>query len=41
MILADDKTEAVNVVLSDRAVKRLVGKTATKLLQELEKVTEV
>lgn len=41
MVLAYDKTEAVNVVLHDRAVKRLVGKTATMLLEEIEDVGEV
>ncbi|KAK1393682.1 hypothetical protein POM88_012738 [Heracleum sosnowskyi] len=40
MVLAHDKTEAVNVVLSDRAVKRLVGKTATMLLEEIEDLAE-
>ncbi|KAK1389301.1 hypothetical protein POM88_017479 [Heracleum sosnowskyi] len=40
MVLAHDKTEAVNVVLSDRVVKRLVGKTATMLLEEIEDLAE-
>ncbi|KAK1394388.1 hypothetical protein POM88_013444 [Heracleum sosnowskyi] len=40
MVLAHDKTEAVNVVLSDRVVKRLVGKTATVLLEEIEDLAE-
>ncbi|KAK1370163.1 hypothetical protein POM88_036255 [Heracleum sosnowskyi] len=40
MVLAHDKTEAVNVVLSDRAIKRLVGKTATMLLEEIEDLAE-
>ncbi|KAK1396094.1 hypothetical protein POM88_005957 [Heracleum sosnowskyi] len=40
MVLAHDKTEAVNVVLSDRAVKRLVGKTATMMLEEIEDLAE-
>ncbi|KAK1377623.1 hypothetical protein POM88_024367 [Heracleum sosnowskyi] len=40
MVLAHDKTEAVNIVLSDRAVKRLVGKTATMLLEEIEDLAE-
>ncbi|KAK1387499.1 hypothetical protein POM88_015677 [Heracleum sosnowskyi] len=40
MVLAHDKTEAVNVVLSDRAVKRLVGKTTTMLLEEIEDLAE-
>ncbi|KAK1376069.1 hypothetical protein POM88_032262 [Heracleum sosnowskyi] len=40
MVLAHDKTEAVNVVLSDRAIKGLVGKTATMLLEEIEDLAE-
>ncbi|KAK1368741.1 hypothetical protein POM88_034833 [Heracleum sosnowskyi] len=40
MVLAHDKTEAVNVVISDRAIKRLVGKTATMLLEEIEDLAE-
>ncbi|KAK1375815.1 hypothetical protein POM88_032008 [Heracleum sosnowskyi] len=40
MVLAHDKIEAVNVVLSDRVVKRLVGKTATMLLEEIEDLAE-
>ncbi|KAK1352794.1 hypothetical protein POM88_052632 [Heracleum sosnowskyi] len=40
MVLAHDKTEAVNVVFSDRALKRLVGKTATMLLEEIEDLAE-
>ncbi|KAL1808585.1 hypothetical protein ACET3Z_025575 [Daucus carota] len=34
VILAEDHTEAYNFVLMDRAAKRLVGKTATKLIAE-------
>ncbi|KAK1391589.1 hypothetical protein POM88_010645 [Heracleum sosnowskyi] len=41
MVLAHDKTEAVNVVLSDRVVKRLVGKIATMLLEEIEDLAEL
>lgn len=33
-MLAEDETEAFNFVLFDRAVKRIVGKTATKLIAE-------
>ncbi|KAK1355746.1 hypothetical protein POM88_049002 [Heracleum sosnowskyi] len=40
MVLAHDKTEAVNVVFSDRVAKRLVGKTATMLLEEIEDLAE-
>ncbi|KAK1395127.1 hypothetical protein POM88_014183 [Heracleum sosnowskyi] len=41
MVLAHDKTKVVNVVLNDRVVKRLVGKTATMLLEEIEDLAEV
>ncbi|XP_017245598.2 uncharacterized protein LOC108217271 [Daucus carota subsp. sativus] len=34
IVLAEDETEAFNFVLFDRAVKRIVGKTATKLIAE-------
>ncbi|KAK1356881.1 hypothetical protein POM88_050137 [Heracleum sosnowskyi] len=40
MVLAHDKTEVVNVVLSDHVVKQLVGKTATMLLEEIEDLAE-
>ncbi|KAK1387537.1 hypothetical protein POM88_015715 [Heracleum sosnowskyi] len=40
MVLAHDKTKAVNVALNDRVVKRLVGKTATMLLEEIEDLAE-
>lgn len=33
-MLAEDETEAFSMVLLDRAVKRIVGKTATKLIAE-------
>lgn len=33
-MLAEDSTEAFNFVLLDRAAKRLIGKTATKLIAE-------
>lgn len=34
VVLAEDDTEAFNFVLLDRAAKRLIGKTATKLIAE-------
>ncbi|KAK1374284.1 hypothetical protein POM88_030477 [Heracleum sosnowskyi] len=34
IVLAEDETEAFNIVLLDRAVGRLIGKTATKLIVE-------
>lgn len=34
VLLAEDRTEAFNFVLLDRAAKRLVGRTATKLIAE-------
>lgn len=38
VLLAEDSTEAFNFVLYDRASKRLVGKTITKLIAEGYKV---
>ncbi|KAL1823531.1 hypothetical protein ACET3Z_010309 [Daucus carota] len=34
VVLAEDETEAFNCVLFDRAAKRMIGKTATKLIAE-------
>ncbi|XP_017239521.1 uncharacterized protein LOC108212304 [Daucus carota subsp. sativus] len=34
VVLAEDETEAFNCVLFDRAAKRIIGKTATKLIAE-------
>lgn len=34
VVLAEDNTEAFNIVLLDRAVKRMIGKTTTKLIAE-------
>ncbi|KAK1372448.1 hypothetical protein POM88_028641 [Heracleum sosnowskyi] len=34
IVLAEDETEAFNIVLLDRAARRLIGKTATKLIAE-------
>ncbi|KAL1805562.1 hypothetical protein ACET3Z_028630 [Daucus carota] len=39
VILAEDSTEGYNFVLLDRAAKRLLGKTATKLIAENSKLT--
>ncbi|KAL1831265.1 hypothetical protein ACET3Z_000916 [Daucus carota] len=39
VILAEDPTEGYNFVLLDRAAKRLLGKTATKLIAENSKLT--
>ena len=38
VILAEDPTEGYNFILLDRAAKRLLGKTATKLIAENSKV---
>lgn len=37
-MLAADETEAYNFVLVDRAVKRIVGQTATKMIADNPKV---
>ncbi|KAK1389241.1 hypothetical protein POM88_017419 [Heracleum sosnowskyi] len=34
IVLAEDETEAFNIVLLDRAARRLIGKTATKLIAQ-------
>lgn len=34
VVLAEDNTEAFNIVLLDRAVKRMIGKTTKKLIAE-------
>ena len=34
MVLAGDETEALNFVLLDRAARRIVGQTATKLISD-------
>ncbi|KAK1361391.1 hypothetical protein POM88_045865 [Heracleum sosnowskyi] len=34
IVLAEDETEAFNIVLLDRAARRLIGKTTTKLITE-------
>ncbi|KAK1356328.1 hypothetical protein POM88_049584 [Heracleum sosnowskyi] len=36
-IIAEDETDACNVILRDMAVKRIVGVTATKLKAEMDK----
>lgn len=34
VVLATDATEAFNFILKDRAAKRLIGQTATKLISD-------
>lgn len=38
MILGEDSTEAYNFILMDRAVKRMIGMTATKKISDMKKV---
>lgn len=37
-MLVEDEVEACNLLLLDRAAKRIVGSTATKIIVELSKV---
>lgn len=39
VVIAGDETEAYNFVLMDRAVKRIIGQTATKMIADNPKVT--
>lgn len=38
VVLAEDSTEAFNFILKDRAARRVVGMTATKLISDSFKV---
>ena len=39
MVLAEDETFACNIVLNDRAARRVLGTSASKVVSEFEKVT--
>lgn len=41
VVLAEDETEAYNFVLLDRAAKRIIGKTATKLIADNIQVSTI